>query len=203
MQTGEDRIGELITDPARRGSWREIVFALHQASLPGGPLEGWAFHGTDGECAGSICDEGMGFTEAWVVCGPDEHKQIEGTHWATPKVAAFYAEDRIESLEDDTIDLVLVAIPVRTLEKLGVLYPDANTIEYPISSRLGRTEADLWSAWNASEQDALASWSIYGTVVSDALILPEDMVFVENMNDVHALIERAMNYGMAKRLNTL
>jgi hypothetical protein len=158
-------------------------------------LEGWAFHGTDAGCAADIRNEGVttSFAIAKVpaeVAATDDPEWYEtaATHWATPKVAAFYAEDRIEKFEDPDLDLAIVAIRMEDLEEEGWLAVDGQTLDCPIASRLGRTEEELDRLWMASAQGWRDCWELYGTVLLLNPVSPENLRIIREMDDLQALI---------------
>ena len=192
MDTPDDaRIGELIGDPARRALWRETVAALHEAAQPGGPLEGWLFHGTCEEHARAIAEEGVTTTYAVArmdyETGDDDWAETEGTHWGIPKVAAFYAEDLIESKDDPSLDLAIVAVRIDDLMECGDFCADGQTVDCPLYTRLGRTEAETDALWNASLKDTEACLAVHGTLLVLGPVPAGDVRILRSAADVEEL----------------
>ncbi len=165
MEDPEERIGALMTDPARRADWRAFVAALHEAAAPGGPLEGWLFHGTTADVASMVQWEGVTTTEALAQSPDGGWTWTEGTHWGNPKVAAFYAEDRIETFDDPDLDLAILAVRVGDLETCGDFSVDGQTIDCPVYTRLGRPDHETDRMWDASAKDWNACLSVFGTLL--------------------------------------
>lgn len=158
-------IGSLIDDISRRQDWRDLVQAVHAARAAGGPLERWVFHGTDGVAARSVEDWGLRSSRALASTSYAEWEETEGVHFGTPRVAAFFAEDRIESLEDPGIELVLFAAPLDSLAVFGEFAADGQMVDVPLCSRLCRTEAQVDQDWSGSAQDWQACLRVLGTVI--------------------------------------
>lgn len=134
--------GQLIDDSERRGQWLALVRALQLASETlGGPLEGWLFHGSSGDAIASIESWGLVKTYASVMNNAGKWIETEGVHFGSANVAAFFAEDRIESLGDPSVELAIFGAPLNSLRSLGTLATDANMVDIPLYSRL-RTPED-------------------------------------------------------------
>jgi hypothetical protein len=193
--TDDHRIGSLIEDPARKSDWRAFVAALHEAWSPGGPLEGWLFHGTSEDRARSIAEDGVTTTESLFredgATGHDDWHWTDGTHWGIPKVAAFYAEDRIESTEDPDLELAIVAARVADLEECGTFSADGQTIDCPLHTRLGRPEAETETLWDASAQDWKACLSVLGTLLVLGPVGPDEVRILRCAADVEELARAA------------
>lgn len=190
-RTDDAWIGTLIADPARREAWRGLVAALHEAAGPGGPLEGWLFHGTSANRARKILREGVRTTEASArIDGMTGHADwfwTEGTHWGHPKVAAFYAEDRIESTGRPDLDLAIVAVPVAELEACGPFSADGQSIDCPLYTRLGRPQAETDALWAASRQDSRASLDVLGSLLVLGPVGPGELRLLRTATDVEEL----------------
>ena len=185
------QIGRLIDDPHRRRSWQKFVEALHEAATPGGPLEGWLFHGAAAATAERILCEGMKTTHAVVAhpSKPDRWLDRKGVHWGVPAVAAFYAEDRIESTGDPDLDLAIVGVRLSDLEDLGRLAVDGQTLDCPLASRIGRSETEIYALWDASAKDWRACLDLYGTVVALTPVPARHLRMLKSTEDVLAMIE--------------
>jgi len=188
--SGDDHIGNLIEDAAKREQWRAFVLALHEAAQPGGPLHGWAFHGTDQYTAGIIRIQGVTTTHAVAqveMGGP--WIETDGTHWGTPKVAAFYAEDLIEKHGDPDLDLCVVAVRISDLEGWGEFAVDGQTLDCPLATRLGRSEEEVFRQWEESAQDWQACWDVMGTLLVLAPVGHEDLHVLNGTDDLERLIQ--------------
>ena len=181
-------IGQLIGTEERSRDWRELVLALDEAARPGGPLEGYVFHGTDRLAAEVILREGMEPTAAIAQTETDgPWLDARGTHWGTPKVAAFYAEDLIESRENPLLDLAIIAVRIDDLAPWGAFAVDGQTIDCPLHSRLDRSEAETWSGWDASSQDWQACLEHFGTLLVLGAVPPHVMRGVASLDDLERL----------------
>jgi len=187
----DGRIGELIGDEGRRRDWRAFVAALHEVASPGGPLEGWLFHGTCAGCAGLIADEGVTTTDCLVPDADGAWTWDQGTHWGTPKVAAFYAEDRIESRDDPGLELAIVAARVSDLVPCGPFATDGQTIDCPLYTRLERPAVGTDACWEASDKGWEACLDAFGTVVVLGPVGPWDLEVLRCAGDVEALVAAA------------
>jgi len=187
MADKDDVIGQLVEPADARRRWRELVFALHEAAAPGGPLEDWAFHGTTSDAARWIERDGVAATHA-VVDEDGCSYRTEATHWATPKVAAFYAEDRIESFQDPRVELAIVAASMETLEEHGRFAADANSVDGPIVSRMALTEHEAYDRWEHSPKgwrDCLAAFESFLVL---GPVGPEAVRVIRGLDDLNALI---------------
>lgn len=129
-------------------------------------MDGWVFHGTSAARAERILSEGMRTTFAIANDrGAGQWRECAATHWGTPAVAAFYAEDLIESLEDPHLELALIAARLDDLRSLGPMAADGQTLDCPLLSRLERPEHEILSAWDASDMGWEACRELYGTFV--------------------------------------
>ncbi len=186
-------IGSLIGGKRRRSGWQAFVTALHEAARPNGPLDGWAFHGATARAAMSIMREGLSPSHA-VVNGPeapDDWVTVEGTHWGTPAVAAFFAEDRIETYDDPRLSLAILAARIDDLAEHGDLVSDGQMLDCPLLSRLEVTEEALLADWEASDKGWRACWRNYGTIVVQGMgIPPGSMTMLRTEADVATLVAR-------------
>lgn len=194
-----DRIGELIGDPQRRAAWRSLVAGLVEASLPGGPLDGHLFHGTASDAAGEMSYQGMDTTFA--IAGRDAcetYEETEGTHWGTPKVAAFYAEDRIESRDDPDLELAIVVARRADLEASGEFAVDAQTLDCPLYTRLDRPQEATDAAWEGSSRDWRACLDAYGTLLVLGPVEADRLRVLRTVEELHeyvAEIQSDADYG--------
>lgn len=181
-------LGENLRDPKRRAAWQELVERLHELSQEGGPLHGYAFHGTDLESARWIEDEGVqtGACHAqverdgpWIV--------TEGSHWATARVAAFYAEDRIEATEDPDLEIAIIAARIEDIAECGVLAVDGQTLDMPVDSRLRLDEDAIRPAWESSAQDWRACWEIMETLLVLGSVPADKVHVLRSLDDVARL----------------
>lgn len=184
-------LGENLRDPLRRAAWQELVERLHEFSQEGGPLHGYAFHGTDIEAARWIAEEGVqaGACHAQVVSdGP--WLATEGTHWATARVAAFYAEDRIEATENPELGIAIVAARIDDIAECGALAVDGQTLDMPVDTRLRLGEDGVWPAWEASVQDWRACWEIMETLLVLGSVPAEKVSVIADLEDVERLLAK-------------
>jgi len=188
-------IGTLIADPVRQADWRAFVAALHEAARAGGPLEGWLFHGTSASRARKIAREGVITSESLAradgMTGHEDWFWTAGTHWGHPKVAAFYAEDLIESSGRSKLDLAIVAVPLSELEASGPFSADGQSIDCPLYTRLGRTQAETDALWDSSKQDSQASLAVLGSLLVLGPVGPEALRVLRSAADVEDLVREA------------
>lgn len=186
--------GQLIQDSARRQEWFELVIALQVASeMAGGPLKGWVFHGTDGEASLGIEEEGILESIAYVPTTNGEWEESKGVHFGTANVAAFFAEDRIESKEDPDIDMIIYGASLAALKNCGDLAVDGQMLDQPLSSRTRVSEKEVFTTWEASAKDWKASLDVLETVVVLGVIPRELLTGFRSARDVHAFCERVDN----------
>lgn len=189
VEDPEELIGALIEDPVRKADWRSFVAALHEAAAPGGPLDGWLFHGTTADVASLVQYEGVTTTEALCQTRGGNWKWTEGTHWGIPKVAAFYAEDRIESFDDPDLDLAILAVRTADLEECGRFSADGQTVDCPVYTRLGRPDAETDRMWDASAKDWKACLEAFGTLLVLGAVPPGLSHTLTSADDVAQLAE--------------
>lgn len=187
-------VGDLIANKTKQKAWQDFVGALIDAAAPGGPLEGWAFHGTDGLAAFTISDEGLRETNCIVPTGPNDWIESEGVHWGSPAVAAFFAEDRIESTQDPDLDLVIFAARLDDIHRLGPVVADGAMIDVPLYSRLAlpRSEVDAHiHRWldMPSPITWMDSWEVLETLIVQAPVPTQLLFKLESEDDVRSLIE--------------
>jgi hypothetical protein len=189
---GVERVGELIGDPEARRRWVELALALRAAAGPGGPLEGrYLFHGCSARTAASIA--ASGFSRGSVCLpGPDsEECQFgPGVHLAEPWIACFYAEDRIESTDDPSLELAVVAVPFSKLDRWALI-ADLQSVDCPLTSRLGATLGDIAAAWEGSDQTWRDCLRIFGSVAYLRRPGPEGLRVVREAADVDRLVSEA------------
>lgn len=182
--------GQLIKDLNRRQQWYDLVVALQLASeTAGGPLEGWVFHGTDEVAAPGIDNTGLVRAVAYIPMANNEWIETEGVHFGTANVAAFFAEDRIESREDPDLELVIYGAPLAELKKCGPLAVDGQMLDVPLYSRVKTPEADVFHVWRQSSQDWQACLRIFETVVVLADIPRKLLTAFKSVDDVHNVCE--------------
>lgn len=175
----ESKIGKNIANPSRRAEWLAMIGLLHEATAPGGPLHGYVCHGTSVDRTRTIAIQGLTTTEVLMRDGPEdsngypEQRWTDGTYWGIPTVAAFYAEDLIESLENPNLELAIVIARLEDICQEGEMTVDEMTLDSPLSERLDRTEEELWQDWEQSAQSWQDGLTIYGSVVCLAPIGPE------------------------------
>lgn len=158
--------GQLIRDPARRQTWLELVRALQEASeQPGGPLTGWVFHGTAAAAADSIALEGMDTTDAIASTRPGVWSNTEGCHFGSANVAAFFAEDLIESTENPDLELAILGVPLERLKACGEFAADGQMIDCPLYSRLRTSESEVYAALEGPHLSWDACWDLLETVL--------------------------------------
>jgi hypothetical protein len=195
---GQEFVGALIGDAARRSSWRDVVAALARESRTGGPLEGWLFHGTSGAEAESIAAEGLRTTDV-LLRDEDGQYWTDGTHWATAWIAAFYAEDRIESTGDPDLPLALVAARLSDIGAEGVLAQDEQSLDAPIVSRLGETLEGVAATYERALADGQEPWraslAATGSLVCLSPVGPERLAVIRGLSDVARLLESAAAPG--------
>lgn len=187
-----DRIGADMRSLPHRQAWKNFVLELAEAAAPGGPLEGWAFHGTSPDRAQWIAIEGMKETEALPDNGPNAGVMSTGTHWATPLVAAFYAEDLILSRDPDIDpmnELVIVAARISDLETCGLLVTDGATVDWPIVDRLAGTEEEIRSRWEASRKQWQDCWKVFGTLLVLGEVPAHHLTMLNGIEDLAALLQ--------------
>ncbi len=183
-------MGSLIDTDVRRVAWRDTLRALHEAASPDGPLEGWAFHGTCDEHAGSIMADRVTTTHAVVNSArrPDAWRYVQGTHWGTPAVAGFYAEDLIERFDEPSLELAIVAASISDLMEWGTLHADGQTVDCPLDSRLPLTLGDIEARWEQSAKGWRDAWELHGTFVVQGSVGHEDLHLIRDAADVEELI---------------
>lgn len=183
-------IGRLIAAPVYRREWRDFVLGLHEAALPGGPLDGWVFHGAAAATCGKIAREGMRATHAVVNSerSPDRWREVKGCHFGKPAVAAFFAEDRIESTDDPDLRLGILAVRLEDLSDLGRIAADGQMLDCPLTSRLGRSEEEIYALWDASAKGWRDCLDIYGAVVVLSGVPADRMTVLTCRADVAQLV---------------
>lgn len=182
-------LGKLIKPAKRRKEWQEIVMALHEASLPGGALDGWVFHGTSVDNAATIEYEGVTSSRALADHPDGSSGWTEGTHWGTPKVAAFYAEDLIESEEDPDLELAIIAVRMDDLRPCGTFVTDGQTVDVPLYTRLDAEESSIKERWEASPKGWQDCWECFGTLLVLGDVPADDIRVIESIEDVLAMVE--------------
>ena len=183
--------GQLIENQARRQDWLELVLALQEASeTKGGPLEGWVFHGTDGRAADVIAEHGLAASTSVVSLQPDEWQETPGVHFASANVAAFFAEDRIESLASPGIELALFGVPLATLDQLGTLAPDGQMLDCPIYSRIKMQETTALVLWENSPKDWTTFLNIFESVIVLEDVPAKHLVQFRHADDLSQFLEK-------------
>ena len=137
-------VGQLIKDPFKRQQWFELVIALQNASEKvDGPLNGWVFHGTDRESASFIDHIGLMTTHCCVSGPGDQWIEKQGVHFGSANVAAFFAEDLIESKENSSLDLVIYGASLDHLKICGEFAADGYMYDVPLESRIRATQEEI------------------------------------------------------------
>jgi hypothetical protein len=187
-----DKVGALMADKEARAEWVAMVRRLHEAASSGGPLEGWIFHGTAADRASLIAAVGVDTTYA-VAGGDDaaEWDETEGSHWGTAPVAAFYAEDLIESTEDDRLRLAIVAVRIADLETDGPFVVDGQTLDCPLDTRLERDSDAIDADWRKSSQGWRDCLDIFGTLLVLGPVPQGQVHVLKTLQDVEALVAEA------------
>lgn len=191
-------VGKLIACDQRRAQWVALVEQLRIASAIGGPLEGWVFHGTYKMAGEVIKADGLSETSAIVPLPGGDWTETTGVHFGTPSVAAFFAEDRIESFDDPDLELMIFGAPLERLTQWGELAADGAMIDVPLYSRLHRS-MDCVDAWiHASlAQDTPVSWrqclDYLETVVVLGAIPAFELTCFESAEDVFIEVARIQN----------
>jgi len=136
-------VGYSARTPQAWADWRLMVHDLAEATKPGGPMEGWLFHGTSSSRGQAIMEDGMEPTE---VLRRDEDGQYlsQGSFWGTALTAAWYAEDTLLNRADGTEWPVIVAVHPSSLDDEGELVADEATLDFPdlLIRELGEDEVD-------------------------------------------------------------
>lgn len=184
-------VGRNIPDAARRTRWRALVHALNAAAVPGGPLDGWTFHGAAGHSLESIENDGLHATEVMMRDG-DEQWWTAGTYWATPRVAAWYAEDTAEGMDPPDWDFGIVAARIADVAECGQLAPDEQTIDSPIASVIGRDAESLYAEWEADpRREWTEAYRIYESFVCLGPVGPDALCVIRSEKDLEAVIAAA------------
>jgi hypothetical protein len=175
--------------PGPGAEWRALVTALDAAAGPDGPLAGWLFHGTSLTRAMGIAADGVLATDVLLPGGQrgTEDRWAYGTYWATPRVAAAYAEDRIAECAGAGTAPAIVAVRLDDLCAEGVMVPDVQSLDCPLEAALGRTAKEAIAAWEASAQEWQDCLELFGTVVCLAPVGPEHVHVIASRADLAAL----------------
>ena len=183
-------MGSLIDTDERRAAWRDTLRTLHEAASPGGPLEGWAFHGTCEAHVASIMRKGVTTTHAVMNSPrkPDAWRDAKGTHWGTPAVAGFYAEDLIDRYDDPSLGLAIVAARISDLSGWGSLHADGQTVDCPLHGRLPLALGEIEERWEASSKRWDDAWELHGTFVVAGAVGPDDLHVIRDVADVDDLV---------------
>ena len=187
----EDVTGQLISDPEYRSGWLELVRELQKASMPGGAMYGWAFHGTDDASAESIIRTGLKPSFSITLNEAGEWEEDVGVHFGTANVAAFFAEDRIESLDDSGIKLSLIGARLADLEHCGRLEADGQMIDCPIYTRLQRSELEVNEALTQPAMSWNTCFELLETFVVRGAVPPDKLVEFKSVEDVRRYLEPA------------
>jgi hypothetical protein len=182
-------LGKLIKPARRRKEWQEIIMALHEASQPGGALEGWVFHGTSIDNAATIEYEGLTSSRALADHPDGSSGWTEGTHWGTPKVAAFYAEDLIESEEDPDLELAIIAARIDDLMTCGAFVTDGQTVDEPLYTRLDADKSAILERWEASPKAWRDCLECFGSLLVLGNVPADNIHLIESMDDVVTILE--------------
>jgi hypothetical protein len=186
---GRIRVGESMTDPGRRECWVSLVDEM--VRLHRGPLSGYAFHGTTAAVADLVEELGVTTTRVWAF-DEDVRTAMEGTYWATPAIAAFYAEDRIESEDDPDLDLAFIVVSLDDLATQGDFMQDEGSLESPIVTRLGRSHEDILAAYEALSGKECDPWKASlettGSFVCLGEVEPSIVHVVRNANDLTTML---------------
>lgn len=179
---------------AEREHWREFVALLCEMSEPGGPLDGWLFHGTTSQRADGIMASGMEPTEVMLRIG-GSFDYVGGSYWGRPLIAAGYAEDpeRFEGHIENPISIV--AIRLNDLSAECALAVDEPTLDFPVERLIGMTPEELEKKWAPRDPSAdwLDSLEVLGSVAAlhDDALSSERMLMFRRMNDIESFIAGA------------
>ena len=192
MKLADDNVtGQLIVDDVYRKEWIALVRALQEASeIEGGPLEGWVFHGTDESAAALIAVEGL-CPSAAILHDGDGWIDDEAVHFGSANVAAFFAEDLIESTENPRLRLVLLGARLEDIARCGSLGTDGQMIDCPLYSRLRKSESEVA---RKLEEGMPISWQecfdVLETVTVQGIVPPQYLHTFRSVKDLDVLIER-------------
>lgn len=178
-----------------------MIAVLVDAAKPDGPLAGWLFHGTSTTAAIDIGSDGVRPTAVL----QREHgtwSWTEGTYWAIPAVAAFYAEDRCEETDDDP---VLVAVRLDDLRSLGDLVIDEQSLDCPIVSRLGKTDEEVEAEWHRLQAEPSilpwqASLAATGSLVCLGEVPADRIVMLQTAEDLQIMLDAVSNHHWSQRV---
>jgi hypothetical protein len=190
------RVGEDFDSPERKAEWLNLVTRLDALARPGQPFEDWLFHGTSGSNADLIMSEGMNLSPAQVSLDDQSYSFDDaaprwfwsnGTHWASPLVAAYYAEDTLLGNYPPEEDIAIIVIRRKDLESCGELVVDGQTVDSPIFSRLalGRGAEDEWDSSSRTAKNCLR---IFETVVCLGAPSQDMLHEIRTMDDLNRLL---------------
>lgn len=190
----EKYIGDLIEDPQRRADWQALVRALrHESEDPAGRLQGWVFHGTGGsKSLSQIRKHGLKPFSAMVSPSPGVWNNFaQGVHFGSASIAAYFAEDKIEALETQDVELAIFGVKLDRLGLYGDFAADGQMVDVPIPTRTKAGDATL-DLWEKSAQDWQSSLSILESVVvlNTFPIPPDLLVEFSSVQDVENLLSR-------------
>lgn len=185
-----EHVGELIEDGPARESWCSFVQALEEATQEGRALEGWVFHGTGGKALSNIRRHGLKRFPAMVSTVPGTwDNDARGVHFGSPAIAAFFAEDKIESTGRQDVEMSIFGVHLRRLALCGDLAADGQMVDCPIPTRLAVGD-NAHDHWDQSARDWRASLSILGSVVVLGAVPADFLVEIKNREDLDQLIGR-------------
>jgi hypothetical protein len=189
----DEYIGGLIEDRQRRADWQALVRALrYESEDPAGRLQGWVFHGTGGKSLTKIRKQGLKPFSAMVSTQPGVWDNFaEGVHFGTAAVAAYFAEDKIEALETQDIELAIFGIKLDRLELFGDFAADGQMVDVPLPTRTKAGDASL-DMWDRSDKDWKASLSILESiVVLNPFPIPSDqLIEFSSVQDIENLLSK-------------
>lgn len=169
----------MIAKSDARNEWSALISAVADAARPGGPLEGFVFHGTSIARASSALAAGMTPRPGALSC------------WAVADVAGIYARDRaaIDSHGDVQSAPALLALRLADIPD-GRIYADEAALEEPVGRRYGSVRRDWERAggrkggWRAS-LEACGCVEVSPSAASAAMTGP-----IASLDDLSKLIER-------------
>ena len=187
-----DWVGYSAGTPQAWTEWRRMVHDLVDASAPGGPLEGWLFHGTCSSKGGSIMDDGMEPTGV-MRRDVDGLYYTQGSFWGTALTAAWYAEDTLLNRADESEWPVILAAHASSLDEEGELAPDEATLDFPdlLIRELGQEEVGSRLASlgpSPGWQECLdETWAV--VLIHSHVVPPDGMLCMATPAEAAAVIE--------------
>lgn len=168
----------------------EWMWDILQELRASGVAEEFFFHGTSDQHLDAILKQGLLTTDVLMDDGEGDKYWAQGTYWAKPRLATYYALDTALERNAGKKDRpILIAVPRKALEEEGEFVPDYLTLEYPpILLTRGKARDDLEKAWEAADhQDWESFFAIYETLVCLGPVGPEKLVILQSRECVNKL----------------